>query len=98
MSRSGRGGRRRWVSSQLLGEGRRVPRLPELDNLAVGKVTENHLPKIDGLAGRRPRSPLTVVEDPPMRGGKVGVGRHRVSLGDEVVHVVPKVGEGGAPP
>src|SRR5438093_6663100 len=85
--------RLRWFSPEELVEGGRVPRLPVPDDLAVGKVKENHLPKIDGLSGRRPRSRLPVVEDPQMCGGKVGVGRHDVSLGDERVHVVVKVGQ-----
>src|SRR5437762_2601163 len=96
-SQLGRGGRLRWFSPQELLEGPRVPRLPVFDDLAVGKVEEDHLPKVDGLSGWRPRPPIPHVEYPPMRGGEVGVGRHRVSLGDELVHLVVKVGEGGEP-
>ncbi len=87
----------RWFSPEELVEGGRVPRLPVPDDLAVGKVKENHLSKVDGLSGWRPRPRVPPVVDPPMRGGKVGVGRHRVALGDELVHVVVKVGEGGEP-
>src|SRR5437867_12092907 len=70
-SQLGRGGCLRRFSPDDLVEGGRVPRVPELDYLAVGKVTENHLTKIDRLAGRRPRPRVPPVVDPPMRGGKV---------------------------
>src|SRR5262245_5169490 len=87
-SQLGRGGRLRWFSPEELVEGGRVPRLPVPNDLAVGKVKEDHLPNIEGLAGRRPWPRLPPVVDPPMRGGEAGVGRHRVSLGDQLVHVV----------
>ena len=89
---SGRGGLR-LVSLELLCEGASVPGVPAFDYLALGKGERRSSPfKVEGLSGRRPRSPRAEVVDPPMRGGELGFGRHDVSLGDEVVHVVLKSG------
>ncbi len=81
----------------MLREDDLVPHDPELDHLALCEAKEIHLPHIDGPTGRHPRSEAARIEDTPMRTREVDVGRHDVSLGDEVVHVMPQLGEGGEP-
>ena len=85
--------RRRWVSPELLDEGSRVHRRLDLNDPARGQPKENHHPHIDGLAGRRPRSPATVVEDTQMRPRHTGVRCHQVFLGDELIYVVAQIGQ-----
>ncbi len=94
---SGGGGGNRWVSTELTCERAVVPGVPHFNYLAPRKAKENKLLYVDGVSGRRPRSPPAEVVGPPMSAGKAGFGSHDVSLADEEVHVVPKIREGGEP-
>src|SRR5438034_9173501 len=89
------GGSNRWVSTELMCERLVVPGVPHFDYVAPRKAKENELLYVEGVSGRRPRSPPTEVVGPPMRAGEVGFGSYDVSLANEEVHVVPKIGEGG---
>lgn len=57
------------------------------------EAKEIHLLHIDRPTRRRERSDVLSVEHAPMRTREVDVGRYHVALGDEVVHVPPKIGE-----
>src|SRR5205807_2132291 len=67
---SGGAGSNRWVSTELTCERPVVPGVPHFDYLAPRKAKENKLLYVDGVSGRRPRSPSTEVVDHPMRAGK----------------------------
>src|SRR5205814_9599574 len=55
------------------------------DDLALRKAKENELLDIEGVSGRRPRSPPTEVVDALMGGGEVRLGRHDVPIGNQKV-------------
>src|SRR5437660_11504517 len=94
---SSSGGRNWWLSAELMGERLVVPGVPHFDDLALRKAKENELLDVDGVSSRRPRSPPTEVVDALMGGGEVRLGRHNVPIGNQEVHVVLKIGEGGEP-
>ena len=93
MSRLGSGASLRQLHPELPREGGRVPNGPELDHLAPGEAKEIGFLHIDGLSGRRPRSPVANLVDAPMRTREVDVRRHDVSLSDEVVDDMVNIGE-----
>src|SRR5438105_2690285 len=53
------GGRNWWLSTELMRERLVVPGVPHFDDLALRKAKENELLDVEGVSGRRPRSPPT---------------------------------------